>query len=81
MRLSELGGKEIINIADGMRINFVNECDIVFDDRSGKIHSLLLPPKSSFGTFFNPNKAVVIPWKNIKKIGEEIIIVEMNKVD
>lgn len=77
MRLSELNGKEIINISDGMRLSFIHECEMVFDERDGRIHSLLLPPKNSFGTFFNANKAVVVQWKNIKKIGEEIIIVDM----
>lgn len=77
MRLSELVGKEIINICDGMRITFIHECELAFNEKEGRIHSLLLPPKSSFGTFFNPNKTVVIPWHEIKKIGEEIIIVDM----
>lgn len=77
MRLSELAGKEIINMSDGLRVAFVNECELAFHEKEGRIHSLLLPPKSSFGTFFNANKPIVVPWNEIKKIGEELIIVEM----
>lgn len=77
MRLSELIGKEIINVSDGLRLSFVRECDLVFDERDGRLHSILLPPKNSFGTFFNANKGISVPWKNIKKIGEELIIVDM----
>lgn len=77
MRISELSGKEIVNISDGMRLSFIDDCDFVFDEKTGRIHSLLLPPKSSFPSFFNTGKSVMIHWRDIKKFGEEIIIVDM----
>lgn len=77
MRLSELTGKEIVNISEGMRLSFIDECELVFDEKSGRIHSMLLPPKSSFTSFFNTGKAIVVHWRDIKKFGEEIIIVDI----
>lgn len=77
MRLSELAGKEIVNINEGMRLSYIDDCELVFDEKSGRIHSLLLPPKNSFAAFFNANKAIIVHWQDIKKFGEEIIIVDM----
>lgn len=77
MRISDLYGKEVINMNDGVKLNIVDECELVFDEKNGKINSILLPAKHSFITFFSDNKTNVIPWKSIKKIGNEIIIVDM----
>lgn len=77
MRLSELAGKEIVNISDGMRLGVVDHCELAFDEKSGRIHSLLLPPRSAFAGFFQSNKAAAVFWKDIRKVGEEIIIVDV----
>ena len=43
MRLSELGEKEIINLNNGARLGLLNDADIVFDEETGKIVSLIAP--------------------------------------
>lgn len=78
MRLSELSGKEVINIGDGGRLGIIDECDLSFDAKSGKIHTLILPNRSGFFNFFSDHKTSAIPWSSVKRIGDEVIIVDLN---
>ena len=38
-----------------------------------------MPGSSKFLNLFAGNNDIVIPWQNIKCIGEDIILVEINK--
>jgi len=78
MRLSELSGKEVINIGDGARLGIIEECEITFEMKSGRIQALMLPARSGFFNFFSDNKTSTIPWQAIKRIGDEVIIVDLN---
>lgn len=51
-------------------------CDVEFDLENGRIESLIIPHKSGLFGMFIRNDEYVIPWKEIKKIGEDIIFVE-----
>lgn len=79
LRLSELIGKEIINISDGARLGVVGDSDLVVDVHTGKIDSIILPNKGNFLSFWGADRQhLVIPWPSIKKIGSEVIIVELD---
>lgn len=78
MRISELRGKEVINLTDGARLGIIGECDLVFDPQSGKITSILLPYKGSIFTIFGEGKLLNIPWHTLKRMGDEVLIVELN---
>lgn len=79
MRLSELVGKEIINLNDGARLGVVGESDVVIEINSGQIESIILPNKGNMFNFWGGEKnQLVIPWQSIKKIGSEVIIVELD---
>ena len=69
--------KEVINITDGKRLGFVQ--DVTADLESGVITSIIVPGSSKFLNLFAENNDIVIPWQNIKCIGEDIILVEINK--
>lgn len=81
MRLSELGGKEIVNLNDGGRLGIIADSDLVIDEKSGKILALLVPDRRSqikiFG--FNDRNGVEIPWSSIRKIGNDMIIIELDE--
>ncbi|HAG08764.1 MAG TPA: YlmC/YmxH family sporulation protein [Desulfotomaculum sp.] len=79
MRLSELGGKEIINISNGARLGIVGESDLVFDENTGQVRSIVLPRRSGLISFWAGKQYLVIPWEAIKKIGREVIIVELRQ--
>lgn len=73
-RYAELRNKEIINISDGCRMGYV--CDVEFDLETGKVEALIVPRKTGFWGIFTKHDEYVISWKNIKKIGDDIIFVE-----
>lgn len=78
MRLSHLSGKEVINLSDGARLGIIDECELTFDSKSGRIHAILVPNRNGVFSFFNENRTATIPWQAIKRIGDEVIIVDLN---
>ncbi|SHH08718.1 YlmC/YmxH family sporulation protein [Desulforamulus hydrothermalis] len=78
MRLGELIGKEIVNIHNGARLGIIGESDVTIDIESGAICSIILPKKTNLINMWTDKPQMVIPWESIRKIGEEIIIVELN---
>lgn len=76
MRLSKLAGKEIINLQDGGKLGVIGETDLVISPETGQLESIIIPSRASlFGKRDGQN--MVIPWQAIKKIGAEVIIVDM----
>ena len=78
MRLSELIGKEIINYLDGARLGVIGESDVVINPDTGEIDSVIMPRRGSRLAFWLEQQQLVIPWEAIRKIGTEIVIVEIN---
>ncbi|ABW19080.1 YlmC/YmxH family sporulation protein [Alkaliphilus oremlandii] len=76
MRLSTIGGKEIVNLCDGSRLGIIAESDLLIDEKTGRIHSLLIPGPRGFLGLFASNSLTEIPWDAIKKIGSDMIIIE-----
>jgi YlmC/YmxH family sporulation protein len=77
MRLKELIGKEIVNISDGFRLGVIGDSDLLIDPHTGKIEAILIPDTNAFWSSWFESKSLTIPWTAIKKIGKEIIVVEI----
>ena len=71
---SELRYKEVIDVHSGFRLGCV--CDVEFDDKEGKIVSLITPGKLRFFGLLGKEDDYVLPWDCIVKIGKDIILVE-----
>ena len=72
---SELNRKEVINICDGARLGHI--CDLELDACSGTVLSMIVPgPLRLFG-LLRSEETLVIPFCRIKKIGEDVILVEI----
>jgi len=65
--------KEVINIKDGSRLGYVQDVDA--DLETGTITSIIVPGNNRFFGLFSSNE-IVIPWTNIKRISDDIILVE-----
>lgn len=78
MRISEMTGKEVINLGDGARLGIIGECEITFDGRTGVIEGLILPKRRAMFNFLGDNQIATIPWHAIKRIGDEVVIVDLN---
>ena len=67
--------KEVINITDGKRLGFVQ--DVNADLETGTITSIIVPGSTKLINFFSSSNDIVIPWQNIRCIGDDIILVEI----
>ena len=76
MTLSDIEEKDVINVVTGERIGFVSSLRI--DTNSGQIIAITVQQSMKFVSFFSKDEAsVVVPWNQILKIGEDVIIVNV----
>ena len=76
MNLSEIAGKEIVNLVTGERLGVVGECDLILDEVSGEILALLIPRERGFFGINKDKSVLEVPWRSIRKIGNDMIIIE-----
>lgn len=75
MLLSELQNKTIVSVADGKNVGNIIDVNVMMD---GHIESLII--ESGKGLFsFNRGNDTKILWKDITKIGEDVILVNINR--
>lgn len=77
MRLSEISGKEIIDYERGERLGILGQTDLVIDEKTGQIEAFIIPTAKWFG-FGKKDKEVTVYWHQIKKIGTDMIIIDMD---
>lgn len=75
MLYSELKEKEVINIKDCKKLG--NVCDLEFDECSGCILKIMVPGNGILCNLFCTQPEYIIPYKDIRKIGPDIILVEV----
>ena len=68
--------REVINIVDGKRLGEIK--DIELDLERGKIKSIILPGSGGLLSFFGRNEDIVVPWDRIRKLGTDVILVEVS---
>jgi YlmC/YmxH family sporulation protein len=74
MRLSEMAGKELVDVSTGTRIGLLGGADLIIDEETGRIDSILM---SSSGFSFGKKRAdAVISWGAIMKIGPDMIVLD-----
>ncbi len=75
-RYTKLRQMEVVNVLDGARLGYL--CDLVIDMSCGKIIGIVVPGPSRLSFLFKGQKDSVIPWQNIRKFGEDVILVEVD---
>jgi YlmC/YmxH family sporulation protein len=78
LELSRLSRKEIINLYDGARLGYVGESDLVIDGDNGAIKAIIIFQKGLGTKMGRSSRELVIPWESVKKIGEEVLIVDLS---
>lgn len=71
----ELKTKEVINVVDGKKLG--NIIDIVFCMETGKIKGLVVPQYSKGFSLFKSGDDIFIPYNNICRIGDDVILVQL----
>jgi YlmC/YmxH family sporulation protein len=77
MKISDFQSKDVINIVDGKKLGQVS--DLELDLRQGRIDSIVVPNHSRFFGIFGSGTDVVIPWRNIVKIGLDVVLVKLDE--
>lgn len=78
-RFTELRCKEVICLSDGRRLGFVS--DVRIEIPEGTVCSIIVPGPCRFFGLFGRKDDFVIPWCNIKRIGPDIILVDVKPDD
>ncbi|MCY0881893.1 MAG: YlmC/YmxH family sporulation protein [Firmicutes bacterium] len=75
VKTSELRMKDVINVADGRRLGYIG--DLELDLEQGRVKAAVILGSSRFMGFFGREQDVVIGWGQIRKIGLDVILVEL----
>jgi YlmC/YmxH family sporulation protein len=62
-----------VNVADGKRLGNIEDIEINLN--TGKIEAVVIGSSGKVLGFFGKEDEVIIPWRNILKIGEDVILV------
>jgi len=77
VKISDFQTKDVINIVDGRKLGQVT--DLELDLRQGRIDAIVVPTAvRMFGFFGGGGPDVVIPWRNIVKIGTDVVLVRLD---
>jgi len=68
----ELRNKEVVNMLNGRRLGRV--CDIAVSCETCRILSVVVPNDKKF---FRSKEDLFIPWRNVIKIGDDVILVRL----
>lgn len=72
----DLRNKEVINIYDGKSLGYVYDIEVNLE--KGLIEGIVVPVQRSFFNFFGRgDNDYVIKWKDIKRIGDDVILVDV----
>ncbi|MFC4320261.1 YlmC/YmxH family sporulation protein [Litchfieldia salsa] len=72
--ISDLQAKDVVNVADGKRLGNIGDIDINLFN--GKIEAIIISGSGKVLGFFGKEEEVSIPWRNIMKIGTDVILVK-----
>ena len=67
--------KEVISLSEGKILGFV--VDVQADFENGEIHSIIVAKTGKLFSGIAGKNNITIPWNKIKKIGEDVILVDM----
>lgn len=73
VKISEFQIKDVVNVSDGKRLGNIG--DIEINLTTGKIEAVIISGNGRVLGFFGKDEEIIIPWKNIIKIGQDVILV------
>jgi YlmC/YmxH family sporulation protein len=80
LRLSELSGKEIVDVKRAERLGVLGQTDLEINEQTGQIQALLIPSLKWFG-LRKQGDEIRVPWRHIKKVGTDMIIIDIPESD
>ncbi|MBC7106071.1 MAG: YlmC/YmxH family sporulation protein [Firmicutes bacterium] len=77
IKVSELAGRQIINLADGRRLGPLK--DLELDPATGRVRALVLKGGRPALRLIGLARDVRVPWERIRKIGVDAVLVEVEE--
>ncbi|WP_280769069.1 YlmC/YmxH family sporulation protein [Salipaludibacillus daqingensis] len=76
LNMSELQSKDIVNLADGTLLGHLTDIDINLE--YGRVDAIVIGG-GRMKSLFHKDEETIVPWKNIVKIGSDVILVRLDK--
>ena len=77
IRIAELQFREVVNVCDGCRMGYVG--DVELDIHTGRLVAIVVPGPWRLSCLFSKSEEYVVPWCQIEKIGDDIILVRFDR--
>lgn len=72
-RIDELKNKQVVCVKDGCVLGFVS--DVELNTLNGTLTAIIIFGRYKFFGLFGKEEDIVIPWNDIKVIGDETVLV------
>lgn len=79
VKISEFQIKDVVNVSDGKKLGNIG--DIEINLTTGKIEAVIVTGNGKVLGFFGREEDIIIPWKNIIKIGQDVILVRYKTIE
>ena len=73
VRISDFQLKDVVSVSEGKKLGNIGDIDINLS--TGKIEAIIITGGGKMLGFFGKDEEVIIPWRNIVKIGSDVILV------
>ncbi|PCK21577.1 YlmC/YmxH family sporulation protein [Bacillus pumilus] len=74
--ISEFQIKDVVDVSNGKKLGTIGDIDI--NVTSGKIQAIIIGGTGKMMGFFGKEEEMIVPWRNIVKIGEDVILVRLS---
>ena len=78
-KLTQLQCKEVICVSDGQRLGFISDVEVEVPE--GRIVAIIVPGPCRILGMWGQKDEFCIPWGYIRKIGPDIVLVDVNPND
>ncbi|WP_045515366.1 YlmC/YmxH family sporulation protein [Neobacillus niacini] len=79
VKISEFQIKDVVNVSDGKKLGNIGDIEINLS--TGKIEAVIVTGNGKVLGFFGREEDIVIPWRNIIKIGQDVILVRFKTIE
>ena len=72
---AELRAKEVVNMSDGKKFGHIIDMSLSL---TGQVLGILLSPDKCVFKTIGDGKCIFVPWRNICRIGDDVILVDLS---
>lgn len=77
VKISELRTRDVVNISDGKKLGHVKDIELNLEE--GYVTGIVLPSDGTFLKLLFRNNDIFIPWDKVAKIGDDVILVDLQE--